>query len=71
MPRGRARSRARFAQNTLKPEELNLSGSAGAACLAPADVYRSWKTAMSRFDAALEPGQNNSLRANISALPTA
>jgi superfamily II DNA or RNA helicase len=67
---GERRSRARFAQNTIKPEEVipewqrwrDLLGS-------PDQVHRFVERAMSRFDAALETGKNGDMRAHISALP--
>lgn len=69
---GERRSRARFAQNTIKPEEVitewqrwrDLLGS-------PDQVHRFVERAMSRLDAALEPSKNGGMRAHISALPTA
>lgn len=69
---GERRSRARFAQNTIKPEEViaewqrwrDLLGS-------PDDVHRFVERAMSRLDAALEPSKGGSIRAHISALPAA
>jgi superfamily II DNA or RNA helicase len=69
---GERRSRARFAQNTIKPEEVitewqrwrDLLGS-------PDQVRRFVERAMSRLDAALEPGKNGGMRAHISALPAA
>jgi hypothetical protein len=69
---GERRSRARFAQNTIKPEEVipewqrwrDLLGS-------PDRVRRFVERAMSRLDAALEPDKNGAMRAHISALPPA
>jgi hypothetical protein len=69
---GERRSRARFAQNTIKPEEVipewqrwrDLLGS-------PDQVRRFVERAMSRLDAALEPGKGEIIRAHLSALPTA
>jgi superfamily II DNA or RNA helicase len=69
---GESRSRARFAQNTIKPEEVigewqrwrDLLGS-------PDQVRRFVERSMSRLDAALEPGKNGAMRAHISALPMA
>jgi superfamily II DNA or RNA helicase len=69
---GERRSRARFAQNTIKPEEVipewqrwrDLLGS-------PDQVRRFIERAMSRLDAALEPDKNGAVRAHISALPAA
>ena len=69
---GERRSRARFAQNTIKPEEVipewqrwrDLLGS-------PDQVRRFVERSMSRLDAALEPRKNATMRAHISALPSA
>jgi superfamily II DNA or RNA helicase len=69
---GERRSRARFAQNTIKPEEVipewqrwrDLLGS-------PDQVRRFVERSMSRLDAALEPSKNETMRAHISALPSA
>ena len=69
---GERRSRARFAQNTIKPEEVisewqrwrDLLGS-------PDQVRRFVERSMSRLDAALEPSKNETTRAHISALPPA
>lgn len=69
---GERRSRARFAQNTIKPEEVitewqrwrDLLGS-------PDQVRRFVERSMSRLDAALEPGKNAVMLAHISALPVA
>jgi superfamily II DNA or RNA helicase len=69
---GERRSRARFAQNTIKPEEVipewqrwrNLLGS-------PDQIQRFVERAMSRLDAALEPSKKGGMRAHISALPAA
>jgi superfamily II DNA or RNA helicase len=67
---GERRSRARFAQNTLKPEEVipewqrwrELLGS-------PDQVRRFVDRAMSRLDAALEPQKGVTMRAHLAALP--
>lgn len=67
---GERRSRARFAQNVLKPEEVipewrrwrDLLGT-------PDDVRRFVTRAMSRLDAALEPGADGTVRAHLTALP--
>jgi hypothetical protein len=69
---GERRSRARFAQNTIKPEEVipewqrwrDLLGS-------PDQIQHFVGRAMSRLDAALEPNKKGGMRAHISALPTA
>jgi superfamily II DNA or RNA helicase len=67
---GERRSRARFAQNTIKPEEVipewqrwrDLLGT-------PDQVRRFVERAMSRLDAALEPDKNGTMRAHLAALP--
>lgn len=67
---GERRSRARFAQNRIKPEEVipewqrwrDLLGS-------PEQVRRFVERAMSRLDTALEPDASGALRAHLSALP--
>ncbi|MGO9062087.1 MAG: helicase-related protein [Candidatus Binataceae bacterium] len=69
---GERRSRARFAQNVLKPEEVapewqrwrNLLGS-------PGQIQRFVERAMSRFDAPLQPVKPNMLKAHLGALPSA
>jgi superfamily II DNA or RNA helicase len=69
---GEKRSRARFAQRALKPEEVvpewqrwrNLLGT-------PAEGRRFVERAMSRFDAALEAAANGVVRAHLDALPPA
>jgi superfamily II DNA or RNA helicase len=69
---GERRSRARFAQNVLKPEEVipewqrwrELLGS-------PDQVRRFVDRAMSRLDAALEAESNGTVRAHLAALPAA
>jgi superfamily II DNA or RNA helicase len=69
---GERRSRARFAQNTIKPEEVipewrrwrELLGS-------PDQVCRFVERAMSRLDAALEPDRAGTMRAHLAALPPA
>src|SRR6202011_1928704 len=69
---GERRSRARFAQNTLKPEEVipewqrwrELLGS-------PDQVRRFVERAMSRLDAALQPEKSGTARAHLDALPAA
>jgi superfamily II DNA or RNA helicase len=68
---GERRSRARFAQNTIKPEEVipewqrwrDLLGN-------PDQVRRFVERAMSRLNAALEPTKKGAVRAHLSALPT-
>jgi hypothetical protein len=67
---GERRSRARFAQNALRPEEVvpewrrrrDLLGT-------PEEVRRFVTRAMSRLDAALEQVGNGTTRAHIAALP--
>lgn len=69
---GERRSRARFAQNRIKPEEVipewqrwrDLLGS-------PAQVRRFVEHSMSRLDAALEPEPSGAVQAHLSALPAA
>jgi superfamily II DNA or RNA helicase len=69
---GERRSRARFAQNVLKPEEVipewqrwrELLGS-------PDQVRRFVDRAMSRLDAPLEPEKKGTARAHLAALPAA
>jgi hypothetical protein len=69
---GERRSRARFAQNTIKPEEVipewqrwrELLGS-------PDQVRRFVVRAMSRLDAALEAQKGVTMRAHLAALPAA
>lgn len=67
---GERRSRARFAQNAMKPGEVipewqrsrDLLGSSN-------EVRRFVERAMSRLDAALEPAKGGTLRAHLDALP--
>jgi len=67
---GERRSRARFAQNALKPQEVvpewqrwrDLLGT-------PEQVRRFVERAMSRLDAALETGRNSLIRAHLEVLP--
>jgi superfamily II DNA or RNA helicase len=69
---GERRSRARFAQNAMKPEEVipewqrwrELLGS-------PDQVRRFVERAMSRLDAALQPEKSGAERAHLNALPLA
>jgi hypothetical protein len=69
---GEKRSRARFAQNAMKPEEVmpewrrwrDLLGS-------PDQVHRFVERAMSRLDAALETEKSGAARAHLDALPPA
>lgn len=69
---GERRSRARFAQNTITPEEVVSEWQRWRDLLGgPAEVRRFVERAMSRLDAALEPSKNGSIRAHLSALPAA
>ena len=69
---GERRSRARFAQNTIKPEEVIYEWQRWRDLLGgPAEVRRFVERAMSRLDAALEPGKHGVMRAHLSALPSA
>src|SRR6516165_12150962 len=69
---GEKRSRAIFAQNAMKPQEVipewqrwrDLLGS-------PDQVRRFVERAMSRLDAALEPEKSGAVRAHLAALPPA
>jgi superfamily II DNA or RNA helicase len=67
---GEKRSRARFAQRSLKPEEVIPEWQRWRDLLgAPAEVRRFVERAMSRLDAALEPSANGTARAHLDALP--
>jgi len=69
---GERRSRARFAQNTIRPEEVVSEWQRWRDLLGgPNEVRRFVERAMSRLDAALEPGKNGGMRAHLSALPAA
>jgi superfamily II DNA or RNA helicase len=69
---GERRSRARFAQNTIKPEEVVSEWQRWRDLLGgPAEVRRFMERAMSRLNAALEPGKNGTMRAYLSALSPA
>jgi hypothetical protein len=69
---GEKRSRAIFAQNAMRPQEVmpewqrwrDLLGS-------PEQVRRFVERAMSRLDAALEPDKSSAVRAHVDALPAA
>jgi hypothetical protein len=69
---GEKRSRAIFAQNAMKPQEVipewqrwrNLLGT-------PEQVRRFVERAMSRLDAAVEPDKSSTFRAHLNALPPA
>jgi hypothetical protein len=66
---GERRSRARFAQNAIKPEEVIPEWRRWRELLGdPGEVRRFVERAMSRFDAPLEP---TPLRAHLAALPIA
>jgi superfamily II DNA or RNA helicase len=69
---GERKSRARFAQNALKPEEVAPEWQRWRELLgSPAEVRRFVERAMSRLDAALEPAKDGTARAHLSALPPA
>jgi superfamily II DNA or RNA helicase len=69
---GERRSRARFAQNAIRPEEVKPEWQRWRDLLGgPDEVHRFVERAMSRLDAALEMGKNGVIRAHISALPPA
>ncbi|MGA7806872.1 helicase-related protein, partial [Bradyrhizobium sp.] len=69
---GERRSRARFAQNTIRPEEVKPEWQRWRDLLGgPDEVRRFVERAMSRLDSALEVGKNGAIRAHISALPPA
>jgi len=67
---GERRSRARFAQNALKPEEVAPEWQRWRDLLGgPDQVQRFVERAMSRLDAPLEPVKTNLVRAQLAALP--
>jgi hypothetical protein len=69
---GERRSRARFAQNVIKPEEVAPEWQRWRALLGgPDQVRRFVERAMSRLDAPLEPARNDTVRAHLAALPSA
>jgi hypothetical protein len=69
---GERRSRARFAQNAIKPEEVKPEWQRWRELLgSPADVRLFVERAMSRFDAALEVSRSGIVHAHVSALPAA
>jgi superfamily II DNA or RNA helicase len=69
---GERRSRARFAQNIIKPEEVAPEWRRWRALLGgPAEVRRFVDRAMSRLDAPLEPEKAGTVRAHLDALPAA
>jgi hypothetical protein len=69
---GERRSRARFAQNTIRPEEVAPEWQRWRALLGgPDQVRRFVDRAMSRLDAPLEPASAGTVRAHLAALPSA
>jgi superfamily II DNA or RNA helicase len=69
---GERKSRARFAQNALKPEEVAPEWQRWRELLgSPDQVRRFVERAMSRLDAPLEPEKNGTTRAHLAALPAA
>jgi superfamily II DNA or RNA helicase len=69
---GERRSRARFAQNALKPQEVAPEWQRWRELLGTPDQLRRFvERAMSRLDAALEPEKGGKVRAHLAALPAA
>jgi hypothetical protein len=69
---GEKRSRARFAQNALKPEEVAPEWQRWRDLLGgPEQVRRFTERAMSRLDAPLQPVKANLFKAHLDALPGA
>jgi superfamily II DNA or RNA helicase len=69
---GERRSRARFAQNVLRPEEVIPEWRRWRELLGtPDEVYHFVDRAMSRLDAALQPASHQTMRAHLDALPDA
>jgi superfamily II DNA or RNA helicase len=69
---GERRSRARFAQNVIRPEEVAPEWQRWRALLGgPDQVRRFVERAMSRLDAPLEPASADTARAHLAALPSA
>ncbi len=67
---GERRSRARFAQNTIRPEEVAPVWHRWQSLLGgPAEVQRFLERAMSRLNAPLESGSGNAMLAHLDALP--
>ncbi|TIP26213.1 MAG: DEAD/DEAH box helicase [Mesorhizobium sp.] len=67
---GEKASRARFAQNAMKPEEVAPEWKKWRELLGgPAEICRFTSRAMSRLDAPLETVRENSIRAHLGALP--
>jgi hypothetical protein len=68
---GERKSRARFAQNALKPEEVAPEWQRWRELLgSPAEVRRFVERAMSRLDAPLEPEKGGTVRTHMAALPS-
>lgn len=66
------KSRARFAQNAIKPQEVAPEWEKAAALLGSPDAARTFvERAMARFGAALEPRKSNVLLAHVHALAPA
>src|SRR5581483_5783668 len=69
---GERRSRARFAQNTIRPEEVAPEWQRWRSLLGgPTEVRRFLERAMSRLNAPLENGHGDSMLAHLDALPLA
>ena len=69
---GERRSRARFAQNAIRPEEVAPEWRRWRALLGgPDEVRRFVERAMSRLDAPLEPARADTARGHLAALPAA
>jgi hypothetical protein len=69
---GERRSRARFAQNVLKPQEVIPEWQRWRAFLGSPDEVRRFVTrAMSRLDAPLQSERNGTIRAHLAELPSA
>lgn len=69
---GERRSRARFAQNTIRPEEVAPEWLRWRSLLGgPAEVRRFLERAMSRLNAPLENGNGDIMVAHLDALPQA
>jgi superfamily II DNA or RNA helicase len=69
---GERRSRARFAQNVLKPEEVVPEWRRWRELLGnPEQLRRFLDRSMSRLDAPLEKGKSGTVRAHLAALPPA
>jgi hypothetical protein len=68
---GERRSRARFAQNAIRPEEVAPEWRRWRELLGgPGEVRRFVERAMSRLDAALELARPDTVRAHLAALPS-